>query len=664
MTLNAHDQKLMANSQSPIERRPVVVDNQEQAAAAVAEGIGGGSRPVLKRGTTLVDRYEITKVLGLGGMSTVYAARDLRFATTFKPCAVKEMADSTSTVSDRQQLLANFEREANLLASLSHPSIPKVYDYFVNGKQVYLVLEFVRGNDLETVLNQAPQLLAEPTVVEWALQVLDVLHYLHNHKPTPIIFRDLKPSNVMLTDADRVVLIDFGIAKAFQSGRKGTMIGTEGYCPPEQYRGMAEPRGDLYSLGAMMHHLLTRSDPRLEPPFTFHERLPRTLNPVISTAVEAVIMKALSYDLDERFNSAGEMKAALLTAGGRIQTSSLTSSLGAASVAQTGETGAASSGAVSLRWRFDTEEEVRSTPALHGKTLYVGSYDNNLYALNAAKGTLQWKFATDGGLCGVPLPHDDLVIFGSEDHMVYALDVKEKRVRWRFATGGPVRSSPCVEGPRVFIGSDDGHLYALNVNTGQELWKMKTWMPIRSTPAVAGPMVYVGSEDTHVYAVDVQTGAMKWKFQALRGVTSSPIVADGFVYVGSLDSHLYAFDAEMGWLIWKFKSNHYIVGSPRLKDGVIVFGSVDGNVYAVEAKSGRQLWKFATGGQVTSSPAFAGETVVVTGIDCQVYGLALKNGKNLWSFRAGAPIASSPLVVEKTVFFGCNDQGVYALSVG
>jgi len=295
-----------------------VVNDQVQAPESAAESAGAASRPVLKRGTVLIDRYEVTKVLGLGGMSTVYAARDMRFATTFKPCAVKEMADSTVTVSDRQQLLANFEREANLLASLSHPAIPKVYDYFVNGKQVYLVLEFIKGHDLETVLNQSAQLLSEATVVDWALQVLDVLHYLHGHKPTPIIFRDLKPSNVMLTDADRVVLIDFGIAKAFQSGRKGTMIGTEGYCPPEQYRGMSEPRGDLYSLGAMMHHLLTRSDPRLEPPFTFHERLPRTLNPALSAGVENIIMKALSYEIEDRYESAAAMKAALLALGGRI----------------------------------------------------------------------------------------------------------------------------------------------------------------------------------------------------------------------------------------------------------------------------------------------------------------------------------------------------------
>ncbi len=641
-----------------------VVDGFENNASAVAsaESAGSSNRSVLKRGAILVDRYEINKVLGLGGMSTVYAARDLRFATTFKPCAVKEMADTTATLSDRQQLLASFEREANLLASLSHPAIPKVFDYFANGKQVYLVLEFVRGNDLETVLNQATQQLPEATVVDWAVQVLDVLHYLHNHKPTPIVFRDLKPSNVMLSDADRVVLIDFGIAKAFQSGRKGTMIGTEGYCPPEQYRGLAELRGDLYSLGAMMHHLLTRSDPRLEAPFTFHERKPRALNPSVTPAVETVIMRALSYDVEDRYASAADMKAALLAAGGRVQTAGLSAIMPSRPATAT-VGGAVSDEHVTLRWRFDTGDEVRSTPALSGKTLYIGSYDGNLYALNAGKGTLAWKFATDAGICGTPLPHGDLVIFGSEDHTVYAIDTKDKRVRWRFATGGPVRSSPHAAGKHVYIGSDDGHLYALNVANGVEVWKTKTWKPLRSTPVVAGPMVYVGSEDTHLYAIDAESGAIKWKFQTLRGVTSSPLAHNGFIYVGSLDSHLYAFDAEMGWLLWKFKTGHYIVSSPRIKDGIIVVGSVDGNVYGIEAKSGRQLWKFATNGQITSSLALLGDTVVVTGVDEQVYGLQLKSGKNLWTYRAGGPIPGSPLVVGDAVFFGCNDHNVYAITI-
>ena len=116
----------------------------------------------------------------------------------------------------------------------------------------------------------------------WAIELCDVLDYLHKHKPDPIIFRDMKPSNVMINNNGDIMLVDFGIAKTFQSGIKGTMIGTEGYSPPEQYRGEATPAADIYALGATIHHALTRRDPRLEPPFSFAERPLRRINQLLS----------------------------------------------------------------------------------------------------------------------------------------------------------------------------------------------------------------------------------------------------------------------------------------------------------------------------------------------------------------------------------------------
>ena len=159
-------------------------------------------------------------------------------------------------------------------------------------------MEYVGGHDLEEVVINLPdnEFLKEERVLKWGIETCDVLHFLHNSK-TPIVYRDLKPSNLMLKqDTDGVVLIDFGIAKAFQEGQKGTMMGTEGYSPPEQYRGVASPQGDIYALGATLHHLLTRRDPKLEPPFTFHEALPRSFNPAISEFTEQVIMQSLNYE--------------------------------------------------------------------------------------------------------------------------------------------------------------------------------------------------------------------------------------------------------------------------------------------------------------------------------------------------------------------------------
>ncbi len=266
----------------------------------------------LEPGVTLQDRYLVLELHGAGGMSTVYRARDLHFPNVTKQVAVKEMINMATDPTMHEMVVRNFEREADLLATLSHPAIPRIYDYFTQQNNSYLVMEFIEGKDLEAVLRQTDSYLPDSDVIKWAIEICDVLHYLHHQKPQPVIFRDVKPSNIMVDNHGSIRLIDFGIARGFQPGQKGTMIGTDGYAPPEQYRGEASPAGDLYALGATLHHLLTNRDPRAEPPFSFAERPIRSINENVSAELEAAINSALSYDPDDRFPSAEAMKTALM----------------------------------------------------------------------------------------------------------------------------------------------------------------------------------------------------------------------------------------------------------------------------------------------------------------------------------------------------------------
>jgi serine/threonine protein kinase len=176
-------------------------------------------------------------------------------------------------------------------------------------------MEYIGGRDLETIINSLTDFMPVETVLQWALDLCDVLGYLHSQKPEPIIFRDVKPSNIMIDQYGRMRLVDFGIAKIFQEGQKGTMIGTEGYSAPEQYRGEASPASDVYGIGATIHHILTRRDPRLEPPFTFAERPVREANPNVSPEFEAIIMKALEFKPEDRYPNAAAMKDALVKLG-------------------------------------------------------------------------------------------------------------------------------------------------------------------------------------------------------------------------------------------------------------------------------------------------------------------------------------------------------------
>jgi serine/threonine protein kinase len=257
--------------------------------------------------TIVGNRYRVSRLLGGGGMKMVYLAEDLRLAA--RPCALAEMVDAISSPDVQKQAVAGFQREADMLAELNHEHIPRVYDRFSEQNRHYLVMEYVAGETLEEQLKQAGGKLPEDRVIDIALQVLDTLEYLHHREP-PVIYRDLKPSNVMITPTGQVKLIDFGIARHFHPLTSATMVGTQGYAPPEQYRGKVEVRSDLYALGATMHHALSGRDPTTEPPFSFP--LLRKLCPELNPALADLVSEALTYDVERRIRDVDEMKRRLL----------------------------------------------------------------------------------------------------------------------------------------------------------------------------------------------------------------------------------------------------------------------------------------------------------------------------------------------------------------
>ncbi len=605
---------------------------------------------MLQPGVTLQDRYLVLGILGAGGMSSVYKGRDLHFPNVTKLVAVKEMINMAADPTMYEMVVRNFEREADLLATLSHPAIPRIYDYFTHESSSYLVMEFIEGRDLEAMLREADDFFPEDKVISWAVELCDTLTYLHGHQPQPVIFRDMKPSNIMIDHHAHIRLIDFGIARVFQPGQKGTMIGTEGYSPPEQYRGEASPPGDIYALGATLHHLLTRRDPRAEPPFSFSERPVRELNPKVSPEIEAVINGALAYDPKDRYPSAEAMKSALLAAA--KQTGILISPAASASLQLRNE--------VQEIWSFECEDELRSTPIVHNGIMYIGCYDNNLYALDAKKGSFLWKYATEGGIPTRPAAQDDIVFVASEDHHLHAVTADKGKLVWTYRAEGPIRSSPVVYEGYIFFGCDDGHLHVVSMQTGRRAWRAEATAPIRTAPLVADERVYFGSESGDFYCIDFK-GEIKWRFRAKRAITSSPILVEGMIYFGSMDWTLYALEAEGGWQVWRFRMGRPTISSPAYSEGRIITGCADGIIYAIDARNNRELWRYQTEHQVTGSPIIHEDSVFCGSVDGSMYCLDLRSGRKRWMFRTGGPITGTPVVVDNTLYFGSNDHHIYAL---
>ena len=266
----------------------------------------------LNVGTVLNNRYRIVKLVGQGGFGAVYRAWDL---SLLQPVALKENSGGGAEA-QRQ-----FEREAQLLAGLRHANLPRVIDHFVlPGQGQYLVMDFIEGKSLSDLLAECGGPLAEAEALPWIRQVAEALEYLHTRTP-PIIHRDIKPDNVIVTNEGRAILVDFGISKVYEAS-KSTTIGakavTPGYSPPEQYgRGKTDPRSDVYALGATLYTLLTGLVPPDGPDLASGADMltpPRVVNAAVSEATSRAVVGAMEPTIGKRLDSAAKFRQ-LLPAG-------------------------------------------------------------------------------------------------------------------------------------------------------------------------------------------------------------------------------------------------------------------------------------------------------------------------------------------------------------
>jgi serine/threonine protein kinase len=278
---------------------------------------------VLKPGEVLKDRYRINRFISQGGMGRIYQADDLRLEG--RQCAVKEVRlDRSLPINTLRQTREQFQREATVLARLDHPNLPKVSDFFSDIESDYLVMDFIPGKDLQTLMLEARshnRFLIERQVLAWAGQLGDALEYLHGQDP-PILHRDIKPSNLKLTPHGMVKLVDFGLVKIMAADEATITIvqgrGTALYTPIEQYggdTGHTDVRSDVYAFGATLYHLLTN-----QPPIEARERFLhpgklmqlRQVNPDISSRTERAVLWAMSLHPEDRPQDISSFRNTLL----------------------------------------------------------------------------------------------------------------------------------------------------------------------------------------------------------------------------------------------------------------------------------------------------------------------------------------------------------------
>lgn len=250
-------------------------------------------------GSVIDGKYEILRKIGQGGMSVVYLAMDTHLNKQWAVKEIRKKGNGKDDVVIVNSLLA----EANMMKKLDHPSLPRIVDIIDNGETIFVVMDYIEGESLDKILLEyGPQ--PEELVIAWAKQLCDVLSYLHSQKP-PIIYRDMKPANIMLKPEGNIKIIDFGIAREYkeQSLADTTVLGTKGYAPPEQYSGQTDARSDIFAFGMTMHHLLTGIDPRGGEKY-----VPvRMWNPELSEGIEIIIDKCVQPAAENRYQNCSDL---------------------------------------------------------------------------------------------------------------------------------------------------------------------------------------------------------------------------------------------------------------------------------------------------------------------------------------------------------------------
>lgn len=377
-------------------------------------------------------------------------------------------------------------------------------------------------------------------------------------------------------------------------------------------------------------------------------------------------------------------------------------------LAHTGSTGlTTTSPQGTLKWEFSTGAPIHSSPAVVDGTVYIGSRDWTLYALDAETGARRWEFKAESWVESSPAVANGVVYFGSNDGRLYALDANTGEKLWDYKTRYPVKSSPAVADGIVYFGSDDYYVYALDAVTGTKLWEFETDSHVTSSPVVANGILYIGSMDGFVYGLHAQNGRFRLRVRPYQPVIASPSVADGVVYFNSA-GYLYAIDGNArnwpgehdfrGWwlqlwafrlapqpppisgFLWRLALGFSSPSSPVMADGT-VYTAADTRLYRLDidkidfqklaemrnpweryqyltTESG---WVFSAGGKIRSSPALGNNTIYVASEDGRLYAVDTATGRNIWDFTTGGKLTSSPTLVGGTIYVGSHDGKVYAI---
>ncbi|MBU6428178.1 MAG: PQQ-binding-like beta-propeller repeat protein [Cyanobacteria bacterium REEB65] len=663
-------------------------------------GCGARLHQPLAIGTLLDGRYRVLEILSSsGGFATTYIIEDVQLFGRRQ--VLKELRPQ---MAEREQARELFGREARTLAGLAHPGIPRIQGFFSQSDRDYLVEDCIEGRNLGALLAERGPFSEEETL-RVVMSVLATLEYLHGRTP-PVVHRDIKPDNLILSDTGQVVLVDFGAVRL--ASRPGlltvneaatTIVYTRGYAPPEQILGHAVPASDLYALGATALHLLLGKNPAA----CFDTQTGRYEVPGgIPPRLEAVLTKLLEPRLADRYDHAGDATRDLLGAGSGIPVGP-PGSLSVAAARSTPQLSLWDGGGQErgryatsgpdprgeVRWRGRLGSRAATSLAVwSGKLLVVGE-DRSVYALDAAGGAVSWSRPLPGDPQGTVLAPEafaDRVIVQGQGALT-AYDLYTGDPAWNYSTPGLVASLPLAISDDRAIAVDllERRLVALDPE-GKEAWSSSFGRKrVQADPEAIlrldGPAWATCRANTTVLAFKqtvsafrTADGAVVWTAEqptchdhpapAIRRTFGRGVVHAKRAYFYSTWDCMFCLNAADGFLHWVLHAGTMPTGPapiPAVDAETVYVAPAGWKLFAFSLADRERKWSFSAGGRPLLGPCLMGNRLYLAS-DNALYALDRQTGEADWRFEAPAAFATAPLVADGVVYAGLEDGTVLALS--
>ncbi|GCF11495.1 serine/threonine-protein kinase [Dictyobacter arantiisoli] len=649
--------------------------------------------------------YILVKDLGHGAFGSVYLGQ--HFLLEHKPpVAVKVLNTTLNT----QEEIDRFFQEAVILDKLTHPNILPVVDANLYEGYPFFVAEYAPGGSLRDHLDKFnSSLMPLMDTMHLLNQVGQALQHAHD---LDIVHRDLKPANILFNADGDALLADFGIAIQLQKTRRVDEIGTPPYMSPEQFKGKVSKKSDQYALACIAYELLTGQQLfTADDPYTIGYKHiyeapiePRELNPDIPPEIEAVILKALSKERDDRYDSVADFVRALrLAAGLPISTSTPLPPL---PKNPTPEIKPAQAPDNDL---WDIEPEVPGRPAVNIRRASQLSdpHQTQLEGIsnagsgiqktpqarppmhitggNGMQALLVWSVNTglDHTYYSEPAVFNGILYAGTyttnvdnpnrEANQLRALDAATGQPLWAVTTSYGIYDAPVVANGTVYVCTGNinlpGEVYAIDACTGAVRWSFPTIEYIKVKPTIANDMVYAYPEHG-VYALDAETGRECWSVTIKAGMANRPVVASGKMYLGTERGYSYELDALTGQKLNTFSDIGDILAAETTVDGITAICLLNGDLYAMDMRTQQVFWT------LQMDKHLSGDLILKNGIayvgahggfvgdssNTKLHAIDTKTGKILWIAHLKHEIESAPVIVENLICVSTFGRELYGIS--